>query len=70
MLFATAALEPNGQPPERQRADHEAKVAQRDVVVARVGEQVERVLRDERIDVRDLALAVDCYREVATELLG
>ena len=26
--------------------------------------------RDERIDVRDLALAVDCYREVATELLG
>jgi acetylornithine deacetylase/succinyl-diaminopimelate desuccinylase-like protein len=26
--------------------------------------------RDERIDVRDLALAVDCYRCVATELLG
>jgi acetylornithine deacetylase/succinyl-diaminopimelate desuccinylase-like protein len=26
--------------------------------------------RDERIDVRDLALAVGCYREVATELLG
>jgi acetylornithine deacetylase/succinyl-diaminopimelate desuccinylase-like protein len=26
--------------------------------------------RDERVDVRDLALAVDCYREVATELLG
>jgi acetylornithine deacetylase/succinyl-diaminopimelate desuccinylase-like protein len=26
--------------------------------------------RDERIDVRDLALAVDCYRDVATELLG
>ena len=26
--------------------------------------------RDERIDVRDLALAVDCYRSVATELLG
>jgi acetylornithine deacetylase/succinyl-diaminopimelate desuccinylase-like protein len=26
--------------------------------------------RDERIDVRDLALAVDCYRWVATELLG
>ena len=26
--------------------------------------------RDERIDVRDLALAVDCYRGVATELLG
>ena len=26
--------------------------------------------RDERIDVRDLALAVDCYRAVATELLG
>jgi acetylornithine deacetylase/succinyl-diaminopimelate desuccinylase-like protein len=25
--------------------------------------------RDERVDVRDLALAVDCYREVATELL-
>ena len=26
--------------------------------------------RDERIDVRDLGLAVDCYRAVATELLG
>ena len=26
--------------------------------------------RDERVDVRDLALAVDCYRDVATELLG
>jgi len=26
--------------------------------------------RDERIDVRDLALAVDCYRSVTTELLG
>jgi acetylornithine deacetylase/succinyl-diaminopimelate desuccinylase-like protein len=26
--------------------------------------------RDERVDVRDLALAVACYREVATELLG
>ncbi len=26
--------------------------------------------RDERVDVRDLALAVDCYRGVATELLG
>ncbi len=26
--------------------------------------------RDERIDVRDLALAVDCYRSVATALLG
>jgi len=26
--------------------------------------------RDERVDVRDLALAVDCYRAVATELLG
>jgi acetylornithine deacetylase/succinyl-diaminopimelate desuccinylase-like protein len=26
--------------------------------------------RDERIDVRDLGLAVDCYRWVATELLG
>jgi acetylornithine deacetylase/succinyl-diaminopimelate desuccinylase-like protein len=26
--------------------------------------------RDERVDVRDLALAVECYREVATELLG
>ena len=26
--------------------------------------------RDERMDVRDLALAVDCYRGVATELLG
>ena len=26
--------------------------------------------RDERIDVRDLARAVDCYRAVATELLG
>jgi acetylornithine deacetylase/succinyl-diaminopimelate desuccinylase-like protein len=26
--------------------------------------------RDERIDVRDLALAVDCYRDVAIELLG
>jgi acetylornithine deacetylase/succinyl-diaminopimelate desuccinylase-like protein len=26
--------------------------------------------RDERIDVRDLGLAVDCYRRVATELLG
>jgi acetylornithine deacetylase/succinyl-diaminopimelate desuccinylase-like protein len=26
--------------------------------------------RDERVDARDLALAVDCYREVATELLG
>jgi acetylornithine deacetylase/succinyl-diaminopimelate desuccinylase-like protein len=26
--------------------------------------------RDERIDVRDLALAADCYRSVALELLG
>jgi acetylornithine deacetylase/succinyl-diaminopimelate desuccinylase-like protein len=26
--------------------------------------------RDERVDVRDLGLAVDCYRAVATELLG
>jgi acetylornithine deacetylase/succinyl-diaminopimelate desuccinylase-like protein len=26
--------------------------------------------RDERVDARDLALAVDCYRGVATELLG
>jgi acetylornithine deacetylase/succinyl-diaminopimelate desuccinylase-like protein len=26
--------------------------------------------RDERIDVRDLGLAVDCYRAVATALLG
>jgi acetylornithine deacetylase/succinyl-diaminopimelate desuccinylase-like protein len=26
--------------------------------------------RDERIDVRDLGLAVDCYRAVVTELLG
>jgi acetylornithine deacetylase/succinyl-diaminopimelate desuccinylase-like protein len=26
--------------------------------------------RDERVDVHDLALAVDCYRGVATELLG
>jgi acetylornithine deacetylase/succinyl-diaminopimelate desuccinylase-like protein len=26
--------------------------------------------RDERIDVRDLGLAVDCYRTVVTELLG
>ncbi len=26
--------------------------------------------RDERIDVRDVGLAVDCYRTVATELLG
>jgi acetylornithine deacetylase/succinyl-diaminopimelate desuccinylase-like protein len=26
--------------------------------------------RDERVDVRDLRLAVDCYRAVATELLG
>jgi acetylornithine deacetylase/succinyl-diaminopimelate desuccinylase-like protein len=26
--------------------------------------------RDERIDVRDLALATDCYRSVATDLLG
>jgi acetylornithine deacetylase/succinyl-diaminopimelate desuccinylase-like protein len=26
--------------------------------------------RDERIDVRDLGLAVDCYRAVATDLLG
>jgi acetylornithine deacetylase/succinyl-diaminopimelate desuccinylase-like protein len=26
--------------------------------------------RDERVDVRDLGLAVDCYRSVATELLG
>jgi hypothetical protein len=26
--------------------------------------------RDERIDVRDLALAVDCYRAVVTALLG
>jgi acetylornithine deacetylase/succinyl-diaminopimelate desuccinylase-like protein len=26
--------------------------------------------RDERVDVRDLALAVDCYRGVVTELLG
>jgi hypothetical protein len=25
---------------------------------------------DERIDVRDLALATDCYRAVARELLG
>jgi acetylornithine deacetylase/succinyl-diaminopimelate desuccinylase-like protein len=26
--------------------------------------------RDERVDVRELALAVDCYRWVATEMLG
>jgi hypothetical protein len=26
--------------------------------------------RDERVGVRDLALAVDCYRGVATALLG
>ena len=26
--------------------------------------------RNERIDVRDLALAVDCYRSVVVELLG
>jgi hypothetical protein len=26
--------------------------------------------RDERIDVRDLALAADCYRSVALDLLG
>ena len=26
--------------------------------------------RDERVDVRDVGLAVDCYRAVATELLG
>ena len=26
--------------------------------------------RDERIDVRDLALATDCYRSVAMDLLG
>jgi acetylornithine deacetylase/succinyl-diaminopimelate desuccinylase-like protein len=26
--------------------------------------------RNERIDVRDLALAVDCYRSVAVALLG
>jgi acetylornithine deacetylase/succinyl-diaminopimelate desuccinylase-like protein len=26
--------------------------------------------RDERVDVRDLALAVDCYRAVARDLLG
>ena len=26
--------------------------------------------RDERIDVRDLGFAVDCYRAVATALLG
>ena len=33
-----------------------------------VGELVHA--RDERIDVRDLALAVDCYRSVVRELLG
>jgi acetylornithine deacetylase/succinyl-diaminopimelate desuccinylase-like protein len=35
-------------------------------------EQVGKLVhgRDERIDVRDLALGVDCYRWVATELLG
>jgi hypothetical protein len=34
-------------------------------------EQVNSVVRarDERIDVRDLALAVDCYRSVAQTLL-
>ena len=26
--------------------------------------------RDERVDVRDLALAVDCYRSVVTTMLG
>ncbi len=40
----------------------------RHMTVEQVGELVHG--RDERIDVRDLALAVDCYRGVATELLG
>ena len=35
-----------------------------------IGVNKYRVETDERIDVRDLALAVDCYRDVATELLG
>jgi acetylornithine deacetylase/succinyl-diaminopimelate desuccinylase-like protein len=26
--------------------------------------------RDERVDIRDLALATDCYRSVALELLA
>jgi acetylornithine deacetylase/succinyl-diaminopimelate desuccinylase-like protein len=40
----------------------------RHMTAPQVGELVHG--RDERIDVRDLALAVDCYRWVATELLG
>ncbi len=40
----------------------------RHMSVEQLGELVHG--RDERIDVRDLGLAVDCYRCVATELLG
>jgi acetylornithine deacetylase/succinyl-diaminopimelate desuccinylase-like protein len=40
----------------------------RHMTVEQIGQLVHG--RDERIDVRDLALAVDCYRGVATELLG
>ena len=40
----------------------------RHMTVEQLGELVHG--RDERIDVRDLGLAVDCYRAVATELLG
>ena len=40
----------------------------RHMTVEQVGELVHG--RDERIDVRDLGLAVDCYRSVVTELLG
>ncbi len=40
----------------------------RHMAVEQLGELVHG--RDERIDVRDLGLAVDCYRAVATELLG
>jgi acetylornithine deacetylase/succinyl-diaminopimelate desuccinylase-like protein len=40
----------------------------RHMTLEQIGELVHG--RDERIDVRDLGLAVDCYRAVATELLG
>jgi acetylornithine deacetylase/succinyl-diaminopimelate desuccinylase-like protein len=40
----------------------------RHMTIEQLGELVHG--RDERVDVRDLALAVDCYRAVVTELLG
>jgi acetylornithine deacetylase/succinyl-diaminopimelate desuccinylase-like protein len=51
-----------------ERAGFEVSLVSRHMTPAQLGEPVHA--RDERIDVPDLALAVDCYRCVATELLG